>query len=159
SGTTYLFVPDASTKSTSVVRFQYSAANETLSGSLSMNVSINNTVDGGAAGARPVAAALSPTGDLYVAFIKTGSIMKIAGALTTTSGAPAVSRVAATSDGRGVNALLFVGNDLYIAESGGAGLSMIQDPSGRMRTPCSAAALCTASPIQPPFAFFPGGLT
>src|SRR5205807_1424932 len=71
---------------------------------------------------------------------KTGSIMKIAGALTTTSGAPPVSRVAATSDGRGVNALLFLGNDLYIAESGGAGLSLITDPSGRTRPPCSAAA-------------------
>jgi hypothetical protein len=158
TGTTYFFVPDASTKSTSVVRLQFSPANETLGGGLTMNVSINGTVDGGGAGARPVAAALSPNGDLYVGYLKTGSIMKIAGALTTTSGASPVSRVAATSDGRGVNALLFVGNDLYIAESGGAGLSLITDPSGRTRPPCSAAALCTAAPINPPFAFFPSGL-
>src|SRR5262249_49702025 len=98
TGTTYLFVPDSSTKSTAVVRYQYNPANETISNPVTMNVSVTSAVDGGGAGSRPVAAALSPTGDLFVGFLKTGSIIKVTAALTTASGSPAVARVAATSD-------------------------------------------------------------
>ena len=45
---------------------------------------------------------MAPNGiDLYVGYIRSGDVMKITGATTTTSGSPTVSQIGATSDGRG----------------------------------------------------------
>jgi hypothetical protein len=158
NGTIYVFVPDTSAKSTNVVRYVFNPANETLNNPLIMNIPNVTSVGGGAGGGRPGSAVLDSLGNLYVGYLKSGDIMKVAAAMTTTSSAPPAARVATTSDGRGVNALLFFGVDLYLAETGGMGVSRISDPNGTARAACSAAALCTAAPLNPQISFFPGAL-
>ena len=156
---TYVFVPDASTTSTKVVRYVFNPANETLASPLIMNVPNVNAVGGGVAGGRAVAAAVDSNGDLYVGYIKSGDIIKVTGALSATlTTAPVTSLVASTTDGRGVNALVFHGNDLYLAEIGGFGVSTIPDPAGVARAACNVAAPCTASSLSPQISFFPGAL-
>src|SRR5947209_1916828 len=143
----FLFVPDASSKSNAIVRFVIDPATETIVSNLVMTVKPVNSVGGGGNGARPVALALAPNGtDLYVGYIKSGDIMKITGATSTTSGSPSVARVASTSDGKGVNSFAIFKNDLYLAELGGVGLTKIPDPSGVIRAACSANSPCTAAP-------------
>jgi hypothetical protein len=84
--------------------------------------------------------------------------MKVIGAKTATNGTPLVARIGSTRDGRGVNAFTMLGNDLYLAEAGGLGVSKITDPSGVARPACSATTVCTAVPLNPNPTFFPGGL-
>jgi hypothetical protein len=158
-GTVYVFVPDSSSTSTAVVRYQFNPANETLSNPLIMDVPNQTSVGGGARGGRSVAAVLDRAGNLYVSYIKSGDIIKVVGALSPTlTTTPVTTRVGSTSDGRGVNALMFFGNDLYLAEIGGFGLSTIPDPNGVTRAACTAVAPCTAASLNPQISFFPGGL-
>jgi hypothetical protein len=162
-GPVYLFVPDASTTSTRVVRFVFDPVKETL-GATPLIISVPNVtsttkVGGAVAAGRPSAVALDAAGNLYVGYTKSGDIMKVPGALSAAlTATPSVSQVGSTSDGRGVNALLFFGNDLYLAETGGQGVSRIPDPSGVTRPACSPAAVCAASPLNPQVSFFPGAL-
>jgi hypothetical protein len=163
AGARFVFVADSSSKSVAIVRFVFNPATETLSGALTMQVSNPTFVGGGSGGGRTVALAMAPNGiDLYVGYLKSGDIMKITGATTTTSGSPTVAKIGSTSDGRGVNSMLLFNNgttsDLYLAEIGGQGLSKIPDPAGQSRAPCSANSPCTATPISPQPSFFPGGL-
>ena len=82
--------------------------------------------------------ALAPNGkDLYVGYLKSGDIMKVADAMQTASGSPSVARVASTSDGRGVNSLAMLKGKLYVGELGGVGVSAIDDISGVNETPGS----------------------
>jgi sugar lactone lactonase YvrE len=160
TGAKFVFVPDASSKSQQVVRFVFNPATETLSGALVINVP-NQTAahGGGASGGRPSAAALAPNGvDLFVGYTKSGDVMKVAGATNNTSSSPAVTWIGETSDGLGVNAMVQHKGDLYLAETGGLGLSRIQDPAGLTRAACSPSAVCAAITVNPAVSFFPGGL-
>src|SRR4029077_9840777 len=113
-GAVYVFVPDASTTSTRVVRYVFDPVKETL-GATPLIISVPNvtstiTVGGVVAAGRPSALALDPAGNLYVGYTKSGDIMKVPGALTAgLTATPAATLVGSTSDGRGVNALLFFG--------------------------------------------------
>ena len=159
AGARFVFVPDASTKSINVIRFIYNPANEGLSSPVTIAVNNPTFVGGGSGGGRPVALALAPNGiDVYVAYLKSGDIMKIANAASVNSAWP-ISKIGSTSDGRGVNAMVMYHNDLYLAETGGFGLSRIQDPSGIARAACgSPNAVCTAVSLSPQVTFHPGGL-
>jgi hypothetical protein len=159
AGARFVFVADSSSKSVAVVRFVFNPATETLSGALTMQVPNPTFVGGGSGGGRPVALALAPNGvDLYVGYLKSGDIMKITGATTTTSGSPVVSKIGTTSDSKGVNTLLLFNSDLYLAEIGGNGLSTIPDPAGLRRAACAPASPCRGVSISPQMSFFPGGL-
>jgi len=159
AGARFVFVADASSKSVSVVRYVFDPAKEQLNGALPIQVQNLTSVGGGAGGGRPVALALAPNGtDLYVGYLKSGDIMKIPNATTVTSSTPTVTKVGTTSDGKGVNTILFLNNDLYLAESGGNGLSKIPDPQGATRAACTASSPCKATSVSPQISFFPGGL-
>jgi hypothetical protein len=159
AGAKFVFVPDTSAKSISVVRYVFNPANETLSSPLALQVPNPTAVGGGSGGGRPVAVALAPNGvDLYVGYLKSGDIMKVSGATTTTSANPVVAKIGSTSDGRGLQAMVLFQNDLYLAEIGGQGISVIPDPAGLKRAPCTAAAACTATSLNPQISFFPGGM-
>jgi hypothetical protein len=163
AGTQYLYIADDSSKSVNVVRFLFTPGAAGQAGSvgspLTMQVQNATSVGGGAGGGRPVALALAPNGsDLYVGYLKSGDVMKVTGAKTATNATPPVSKVGSTSDGRGVNSFVLLGNDLYLSEIGGFGLSKINDPSGVARTACAAASPCTAVTVSPSPAAFPGGL-
>jgi hypothetical protein len=159
AGALFVFVPDASSKSINVVRYVFDPSTERLSANLTIQVQNPTSVGGGAGGGRPVALALGPNGtDLYVGYLKSGDIMKVPNATSITSGSPPVTKIGTTSDGRGVNSLLFLNNNLYVAEVGGAGLSMISDPQGITRPACNSASPCISKTLNPEISFFPGGL-
>ncbi len=159
AGARLVYVADDASKSVNVVRFIFNPANGGLSSPLAMTVTNPTFVGGGSGGGRAVGLGLAPNGaDLYVGYLKSGDIMKVTGANTTTVTNPPIAKIGTTSDGRGVNSLLMFGNDLYLAELGGFGLSMIADPSGVTRAPCTAAAPCKAVTVTPTPSFFPGGL-
>jgi IPT/TIG domain-containing protein len=170
AGTKFVYVADNSSKSIHVVRFQFSpAGNGTFVGNAQFNIANVTAVGGGTGGGRPTGIALAPhnglaanggSWDLYTGYKASGDIMRIDGvdAIANNVTNPTVAKVGSTSDGRGVNSLVLFGNDLYLAELGGFGLSRIADPSGITRTACSAAAVCTAVSLSPNPDFFPGGL-
>ncbi len=159
AGALFVFVADASSKSISVVRYVFDPAKEQLSANLTIQVQNPTAVGGGTAGGRPVALAMGPNGtDLYVGYLKSGDIMKVPNSTSITSGSPPVTKVATTSDGRGVNSLLFLNNNLYLAEIGGNGLSVIPDPQGISRAACNSSSPCKATSVSPEISFFPGGL-
>ena len=158
-----MYVADDSSKSINVVRFLFTpgAAGQagSVSSPLAMQVPNPTFVGGGSGGGRAVALALAPNGaDLYVGYLKSGDVMKITGAETTASTTPPVAKVGTTSDGKGVNSFLMFGNDLYLAELGGFGLSKIADPSGVTRAACTSTAICKAVTVSPVPSFFPGGM-
>jgi hypothetical protein len=159
AGATFVFVADSSSKSISVVRYVFDPVKEQLGGALPIQVQNLTSVGGGSGGGRPVAIALGPNGtDLYVGYLKSGDIMKIPNATGITTSTPPVVKVGNTSDGKGVNTLLFLNNDLYLAEIGGFGISGIPDPQGVTRAACNATSPCKASSLNPQLSFFPGGL-
>lgn len=163
AGSQYLYAADSATKSINVVRFLFTPGAAGAAGSISspLAMQVNNPtfVGGGSGGGRPVALALAPNGaDLYVGYLKSGDVMKIIGAEAAANATPPVAKIGSTSDGKGVNAFVMFGNDLYLAEIGGFGMSRIADPSGVARTACSAASPCTAVSLSPNPDFFPGGL-
>jgi hypothetical protein len=159
AGAQFVFVADASSKTINVVRYVFDPSTERLSSNLTIQVQNPTSVGGGSGGGRPAALAMGPNGtDLYVGYLKSGDIMKVPNATSITSGTPPVNKIGTTSDGRGVNSILFLANNLYLAEIGGAGLSMIPDPQGISRPACNSASPCRASTVTPTFSFFPGGL-
>jgi len=159
AGAQFVFVADASSKTINVVRYVFDPSTERLSANLTIQVQNPTSVGGGAGGGRPVGLALAPNGtDLYVGYLKSGDIMKVPNATSITSGTPPVSKIGTTSDGRGVNSILFLNNNLYLAEIGGAGLSVIPDPQGISRPACNSTSPCRATTVSPTFSFFPGGL-
>ena len=170
AGSKFLYVADHATTSTVVVRFVFSpSGNGSLGASTKINVPNVTSVGGGAGGGRSVAVALTDHNgpaanggakDLYVGFIKSGDIMRIDGidAVAMTNLNPPVAKVASTSDGKGINQLLFFGLDLYVAEIGGGGMSVINDPSGLTRAACTALSNCAAVPLGSIPSALPGGL-
>jgi hypothetical protein len=114
---------------------------------LTMNA-ITSTIDaavilapnGGLAGNLPQSASLGPDGKLYVSFTTTGDIKRI----TNPTGDPLTQQVEqvgkAASGGGPVNALSFVNNDLYIADTGLIGLERISGAAA-CRGNCNATAI------------------
>lgn len=175
-----VYVADTSSKTNQVMRFPYTAASDGLGGSTTIQVPNVTAVGGGSGGGRAqgVAFVKGPDGAerLYVSFIKSGDVMQVLnpsgrdknGASVT----PTVSRVGVTSDGRGTAALQIftrtdsdgvAHDDLYVAEGGGNGLSVIKDidgtggrPACNSTTPCAATTVANASGGA--LFSFPGGL-
>jgi IPT/TIG domain len=163
--TNLVYQADTSSKSTQTLRFPYTAANDSLNGATTIQVPNVTAVGGGTAGGRARGIALVTGADgvqrLYVSYLKSGDIIQVlnpsgkdkAGAAVT----PAVSKVASTSDGRGALALsVFTWtdsaavrhDDLYVAEIGGFGLSVLRDVDGTGGHPaCSATTTCTATTL------------
>jgi hypothetical protein len=167
-----VYVADGGTKSVNVVRFDYDQANENVINPKVITVTNVTAVGGGSGGGRPSSVALSPDGSkLYVGYIKSGDIMVVANPAAATPGA--VKRAGVTSDGRGdqgfamftrTDAAGVKHDDLYIAETGGFGLSAIGDVDGTGGRPAcgSGATPCNASTVTNSLgqvvSFFPGGL-
>jgi IPT/TIG domain len=167
-----VYVADAATKSVNIVRYDYDQNNENVINPKIIAVNNVTAVGGGSGGGRPASVALSPDGSkLYVGYLKSGDIMVVANPAAATPGA--VSRAGVTSDGRGDQGFaLFTRtdgagvkhDDLYVAETGGAGLSVIGDIDGTGGRPaCGAGATpCNASTVTNStgqvVSFFPGGL-
>ncbi len=170
SAKSLVYVADTSTKTNQLMRFPYNAANDNLGGSTTIVVPNVTAVGGGSGGGRATGIALTTGPDgaqrMYVSYIKSGDIMQVlnpsgkdkTGATVT----PTVTKVANTSDGRGTNALTVFSwkdaagvshDDLYVAEIGGLGLSVIRDidgtggrpACGSGATPCGATTVTNAS--------------
>ena len=135
------------------MRYVFDPSTERLSANLTIRVQNPTSVGGGEGGGRPpLDLHLAPTGPIvYVGYLKSGDIMKVPNATSITSGTPPVSKIGTTSDGRGVNSILFLNNNLYLAEIGGAGLSVIPDPQGISRPACNSTSPCRASTVTPTF--------
>jgi hypothetical protein len=95
----------------------------------------------GLAGNLTTAVAYGPDGNLYVGFLKNGNIKRIVNPLLT-AGDPqqVVQSVGSSPNGRNVRALVFVGNDLYIADQDS--LSVIKDAiAAKCQGGCNAVAV------------------
>jgi hypothetical protein len=170
AGTKFIYVPDSSVKTTVVVRFVFNPAGQgSLGASTLINVPNVTSVGGGAGGGRSIGVSLTPhkglaanggTSDLYVGYIKSGDIVRVDGIdnVAMNNSNPVTSRVGSTTDGRGVNSILFFGGDLYVGEIGGSGISVINDPSGITRTACSSASICTGVSLGSIPSALPGGM-
>lgn len=99
-----IYIPDAATASSGIYRVSYAPATESLG--VSANLGNGNLA--------PTAVAVSLDGSLFIGGRSNGNINKI----TTPSTTPAAPvRVATTSNGLGVRSMVFVANDLYLAEA------------------------------------------
>jgi IPT/TIG domain len=181
SAKSLVYVADTTTKTNQVMRFPYTAATDGLGGATTLLVSNVTAVGGGTGGGRADAIALTTGPDgaerLYVSYIKSGDIMQVLNPSGKDKNglvvAPAVSKVGNTSDGRGANALTVFSwtdgagvkhDDLYVAETGGLGLSVIRDVDGTGGRPAcgGGAAACNATTVinasGSALFSFPGGL-
>jgi hypothetical protein len=74
----------------------------------------------GLAGNQPTAIALGPDGNLYVGFLKNGSVVRILNPLLDPSSPLQIVQSVGTSpNGRPIRSLAFIGSDLYVASTGG----------------------------------------
>ena len=109
----FVYVPDSSSHSAGLWRFKYDAVNQTITSTADVLVP-----SAGLGGQRPQALALGPDGSLYAGFASSGNIVKVtnpSGVL----GSQVSSTVGGSSFGHRVFGLVFVGNDLYLAETNG----------------------------------------
>lgn len=102
--TNMIYLPDANTASAGIFRISYSPATETL----------GTVANLGQGSAQPTSVAVGAEGSLYFGVRTSGNISKI---LTPATAPAAPVRIANTSNGKGPLALLFIGNDLYLAET------------------------------------------
>ncbi len=100
----FIYIPDAATASTGIFRVAYIPATESLGASVNL----------GNGNLGPTAVAVAPEGSLFIGSRPNGNINKITTPATTPS---APLRIATTSNGLGVRAMLFIANDLYLAET------------------------------------------
>jgi hypothetical protein len=165
-----VYVADTITKTNQVIRFNYNPATDSLSGATTIQVQNLTSVGGGTGGGRAQGLALVNSADgaqrLYVGYIKSGDVMQALNPSgkdrTGKNVNPTISKVGTTSDGRGVNGLAMHSwtdgtavrhDDLYIAESGGLGMSVIKDIDGTggrpacdtTATPCGATTVVNAA--------------
>ena len=99
-----IYIPDAATASSGIYRVSYIPATESLG--VSANLGDGNLT--------PTAVAVAPDGALFIGGRANGNINKI----TTPSATPSAPvRIATTSNGLGVRGMIFVANDLYLAET------------------------------------------
>lgn len=128
------YVADQSSKhSVGILRLTF-AANEQVGSPCQIAPSLG--------GRRPSAVALGPDGNLYVGFLTSGDILRLA--VATTAAPPACQMPVATTIGKSifggrVNGLAFVGSDLYLA--GKDGLTRIPNA-----TLCLSGCLSQAVP-------------
>jgi hypothetical protein len=168
-----VYVADATTKTNQVLRYPYTAATDSLGGAVALSVPNLTAIGGGTGGGRAQGLALvtGPDGTqrLYVAYLKSGDIMQVTNPSTatrtvtkignTTAGGANALTVFSWTDGAGVNH-----DDLYIAEAGGNGMSVIRDVDGTGgrpacgsgATPCNATTVTSAGGT--PLFSFPGAL-
>lgn len=105
----FVYVPDNSAQSQGVWRLTFDPASETIVDEVLL------APTAGLGGNRPIGSALGSDGNLYISFLKNGNIVRI----TNPAGASqTVQSVGGSTDGRRVLGLAFVGNDLYLAETG-----------------------------------------
>jgi len=175
-----IYVADTTSKTNQVLRLGYNTATDSLGSSLNIQAPNVTAVGGGSGGGRATGVALTTGPDgaqrLYVSFIKSGDIMQVLnpsgvdknGAVV----APTATKVGNTSDGRGTNALTVFTwtdgagvkhDDLYVAEIGGFGLSVIRDVDGTGGRPaCNSTSPCGATTVinaaGSALFSFPGGL-
>ena len=102
--TSNIYVPDAATASSGIYRVPFVAVTETLSAFVNL----------GSGGLQPTACAVAPEGSLFFGTRTSGNVNKITTPATVPS---APVRIATTSNGLGIRAMLFVANDLYLAET------------------------------------------
>lgn len=128
AATNSVYVPDASSKGTSVARLVFDPLSETVRPTASMSVA--------AFGSRVTSSTLGSDGNLYVAFKKDGNVVRIS---NPSGAAPSVSLVGTAG---GASGLAFANASngslapaLYIAE--GAGVSEIDNP-GTCAGSCAA---------------------
>lgn len=107
--TNSVFVPDNSTQSIGVWQLAFDPATRT--------VSTVRVLSGGGLSANKATAVALADGALYVVFLKNGNVIRVTNPL----GSPSYATVGRSSDGRPLNALAFVGADLYLAEASGVG--------------------------------------
>jgi hypothetical protein len=99
-----IYVPDAATASSGIFRVAFDPGTETLGASTNL----------GNGNLTPTAVAVAPEGSLFIGGRSNGNINKI----TTPYSTPAAPvRIATTSNGLGVRSLIFIANDLYLAET------------------------------------------
>ena len=99
-----IYVPDAATASSGIYRVAYIPITESLGASVNL----------GNGNLQPTAVAVAPEGSLFIGSRPNGNINKITTPSTTPS---APVRIATTSNGLGVRAMVFIANDLYLAET------------------------------------------
>lgn len=119
----FVYVPDKSPNSVGVWRFPYDPSRKTITAAAGVLVAPNK----GLGGNQPQCASLGPDGNLYVSFVKNGSVLQITAPNTNTN---TITQVAQSSDGHGIKSLAWITrhvvdgfgtaltfNDLYMLES------------------------------------------
>lgn len=135
----FVYVPDSAANKGGVVRYTFDPASETLGNPVVL------APNAGLAGNKPDAVALGADGNLYVSFLKNGTIVRITNPGGVSQG---VQSAAASSDGKKVLGMTFVGNDLYLAES--AVVSRILNVTASSCTGgCKASSLGLATIASP----------
>lgn len=134
-------MPDNSSKSKGVWRLKFDPVAKTVGSPVKLAGG-----SGGLTGNKATATALSPNGDLYIVFIKSGNILKV-----TNPAGPVISQVVTTigttSDGFGVSAIAFAGADLYLAELGA--VTVIKDPAVNCDGTCVAERVTGINAVSP----------
>ena len=121
AATNSVYVPDNSSKGTTVARLKFDPVSETVRPSASISV--------GAFGARPSSTALGPDGSLYVGFTRGNNLVRVANPAS----APSASLVGTTAAGGAAGLAVANASDgslapaLYVAEGGG--VSEIDNPA------------------------------
>jgi hypothetical protein len=138
TGAGFVFIPDNSSRGQGVWRHSFTPATQTIG--------VGTLISAGIAPrSRPTATTLIGT-DLYVGYIRTDVIQRIANATTTPV---AAEDVTSTSDGGGVVGLASVGQDLYIADA--SAISVVRDINN---AGCSEIIFClaeeTSSTVESP---------
>jgi hypothetical protein len=134
--TSSVYVPDNSSKGTSVARLTFDPISETVRPSGAISV--------GAFGSRPTSTVLGPDGSLYVGFTRDNNIVRVADPAT----APSASLVGTTAAGGAAGLAVANASDgslnvaLYIAE--GSGVSEIDNPAA-----CTGACAAFMTNIVP----------
>ncbi len=128
-----VYVPDNSAKSVGVLRLAWDPTTESFPDS--------SLIAPALAGNRPTATTLGPDGNLYVGFLKNGTITRV---VSPQGATPTAQTVGATSDARRVFGLAFRGSDLYLAET--AAVTRIGNAAS---TACAGGCKARASPASP----------
>jgi hypothetical protein len=147
TGAGFVFIPDNSSKSRGVWRHSFNPGTQTLS----VGTLIRLGLDTRGKTLRPTATALIGT-DLYVGFIRTDAVQRVANATALPPSQPGpVEEVTSTSDGGATVGLASVGDDLYIADA--SAISVVRDITS---AGCSEIIFClteeTSSTVESPTA-------
>ena len=136
-----LYVPAGVAGSASIVRLSYDPATESVGSPVAISTApgVVPVPD-----LRPAAAAIGPNGSVYVSFLNSASIVRI---VAPASASPIIQPVG-TASVAGVRALAFVGNDLFLAESGGVTRLAGADTCTGACAAATVAGLSVAAPLS-----------